>query len=295
MRDAAEVIAQLRSRGELWDGVGGAPALGGETLRRYRRTEARLARMARRHAGEDWRAPAAIGMHTLERAGYFADFPHWLTVAAHLRDDPAALERVARSDQPARAAAETSVVAAALPPAVCYHVYERLAERTIGAEPLLVTAQGTCWRHEEASRPLARGWAFTMREIVCVGTPAQVTGFRRQWMRRALRLARRRGLAPRLVPASDPFFAPTARGRALLQRLRARKHELLLPVGAGDEIAVASFNHHDRFFGERFALRLPDGAPAATGCVAFGLERWLLAELAAGASEAEPHLERSGP
>ncbi len=108
------------------------------------------------------------------RAGwaYFASFPQWLTLAAHLDDRDGALERLATQPNPAQAARDGAASAgAALPPAVCYHVYANLAGRVV-ASPTVLTAQGTCWRHEGARHaPLERGWAFTMREVVCIGTP----------------------------------------------------------------------------------------------------------------------------
>jgi seryl-tRNA synthetase len=163
---------------------------------------------------------------------------------------------------------------------MCYHVYAALAGRVL-ATPAMVTVQGTCWRHEgEALRPLARGWAFTMREGVCIGDTEAVAAFRARGIDRGLALAVTLGLEARLEEATDPFFAPTARGRQLLQRLKGLKQELRLPVGDAS-VAAASFNLHERFFGEAFDIRLPDGAPAASGCVAYGIDRWLLAFLAA--------------
>ena len=79
--------------------------------------------------------------------------------------------------------------------------------------------------------------------------------------------------------ATDPFFAPAARAKHVLQQLKELKHELLLPIGASNSIAASSFNLHETFFGEAFDIRLPNGKPATTACVAFGLERWLLAFL----------------
>ena len=99
-------------------------------------------------------------------------------------------------------------------------------------------------------------------------------------MRRALALAAALGLDGELAEATDPFFAPTARGRALLQRVKGLKQELLLRVG-DERVAAASFNLHERFFGEAFDIRLADDAPAASACVAYGVERWLLAFLVA--------------
>jgi hypothetical protein len=79
--------------------------------------------------------------------------------------------------------------------------------------------------------------------------------------------------------ASDPFFAPSARGRAALQRIKGLKHELVFRFPDGRPLAIASFNDHEEFFGDAFSISLADGSAASSGCVAFGLERWLLAVL----------------
>lgn len=281
MRSADRVVTELRARGELWEAAPGLVGLRGDVLALYERIERLAADAADDGACESWRPPAALALSTLARARYFESFPQWLTLAAHLREDTASLERVARSADPAADACGACAPAdAALPPAVCYHVYAALAGRML-MQPACVTTQGTCWRHEgDRLRPLARGWAFTMREGVCLGEADVVTRFRDRGIARARSLAAALSLDARLEEATDPFFRPTARGRELLQRLKGLKQELRLPVG-DDTVAAASFNLHEGFFGEAFDIRLADGSPAASGCVAYGLERWLLAFLAA--------------
>jgi seryl-tRNA synthetase len=280
MRRRDALVATLRARGELWDAAPGLTGLRGRPLAVLRRINQRLASLCAAETDDEWIVPPALSLSTLERADYFASFPHWLTVAAHLSDDLATLEQVASSPTPARAAAEAVAPAtAALPPAVCYHVYAALARSTISARRV-VTAQACCWRHEgDRLAPLERGWAFTMREIVCIGGEAECLAFRDRGLAIAQRLANELGLDCWTEPAEDPFFAPTARGRALLQRVKALKHELRVPIGDGDTTATASFNFHEQFFGEAFDIRLANGEPAYTACVAFGLERWLLATL----------------
>jgi seryl-tRNA synthetase len=286
MRSAERVVTELRARDELWEAAPGLVGLRGDALALYERIERLAADAAADGTGEPWRPPAALALSTLARSRYFESFPQWLTLAAHLREDAASLERVARSADPAAAACDACAPAdAALPPAVCYHVYAALAGRVL-THPVRVTAQGTCWRHEgDALRPLARGWAFTMREGVCLGDADVVAAFRDRGIARARALAAALSLDARLEEATDPFFRPTARGRELLQRLKGLKQELRLPVG-DDIVAAASFNLHEGFFGEAFDIRLADGSPAASGCVAYGLERWLLAFLAAHGTSA---------
>ena len=282
MRSAEDVVGGLLRRGDLWEAAPGLVGLAGEALALYRQLERRIEALAARETTVEWRVPQAITFETLARAEYFASFPQWLTAASHLSDDPATLERVATAPDPAaeaRRAVEPPT--AALAPALCYHAYAALAGRTL-EQPVVLTTQGTCWRHEgERLTPLERGWAFTMREIVCFGTTEEVEEFRQRGMARTTRLARSLGLEPSVELATDPFFAPTARGKELLQRVKSLKHEMLLAVGPQRRIAAASFNHHETFFGRAFDVRLRDGSPASTGCLAFGLERWLLAYLCA--------------
>jgi seryl-tRNA synthetase len=280
------VVTELRRKGELLEPSTGVVSVRGDALALMRALELRLVNVAVSDGFDEWSFAPAIGMQTLARAGYFESFPQWLTTAAHLSDDPATLERVARAANPAVAAGEVvRSSACALPPALCYQVYGVFAGRTVTA--VRIATQGTCWRWEEAGfRPLERGWAFTMRELVHLGTPADVQSFRARGAEQVQELARGLGLEGRMAAATDPFFAPTARGRAVLQRIKDLKTELRLPVGGGESVAAASINDHERFFGERFDIRLPDGEPAASGCVAFGLDRWLLAFLVAHGTEA---------
>ena len=289
MTPARDVIDALQRSGQLWEVAPGLVGLGGPALRLLQRIEQRVSELARAAAKEEWRVPPAVSFASLTRSQYFASFPQWLTVASHLSTDPEALDRVASAEDPGlevqRAVAPP---AAALSPAVCYHAYARLSGREIGAERR-VTLQSTCWRHEgDRLRPLERGWAFTMREVVCVGSPDAVARFLEQALTRVTDLANELGLSFRLEEASDPFFAPSARGRALLQRVKGLKREVIVPLGEGEgSLAVASLNDHELHFGEAFDLQLPDGKPASSACVAFGLERLLLSVLVQHGLDAE--------
>ena len=270
------IIRILRSRGELWDIAPGVTALRGDVATLFRSLERAIAALCGLEASDEWRVPPAIDFATLGRAEYFASFPQWLTLVSHLSDDPAVLERVAQHNEPTHAAAPPRV---ALNPAVCYHVYAALARDVIDA-PRIVTAQSECWRHEAGRHaPLARGWAFTMREVVCIGSDDDARAFLARCIDLVTNFARSLDIDATLAVATDPFFAPAARAKLMLQQMKELKRELLLPLNRSDRIAAASFNLHDTFFGEAFEIRLANGNPATSACVAFGLERWLLAFL----------------
>jgi seryl-tRNA synthetase len=282
MLSPEEVVAALRDNGSLWQVVPGVTGLRGPVVSLLHEIESALLEIARGETSDEWIAPAGVAFETLERAHYFASFPQWLTAAAHLSGDDAVLAEIAASAAPGEAARISLGQADfVLPPAICYNTYAALAGSSIGDNPLVMTAQSTCWRHEGTRHePLQRGWAFTMREIVCVGSERDVKGFLDRSVEMVGALERMLGLDCELVTASDPFFAPTARGRAALQRIKGLKHELEFRFADGRPLAIASFNDHELFFGEAFGITLADGTPAWSGCVAFGLERWLLAILA---------------
>jgi hypothetical protein len=126
-----------------------------------------------------------------------------------------------------------------------------------------------------------------MREIVCVGSDYDVEAFRQRWTTRTLDFARSLGLEPEVAVATDPFFAPTARGKQVLQRIKTLKHEMVVRFPDDRTLAIASFNNHEQFFGDSFGISLAGGKPAASSCVAFGIERWLLAVLAARGVDAD--------
>ena len=111
-----------------------------------------------------------------------------------------------------------------------------------------------------------------MREIVLLGDPDWLNEKIGLIQAQILRIAERYALPVHWETAEDPFFLPTAKGKALMQRLMETKKELV--CDGPEALAIASINRHGTFFGERFAIRQPDKMPVHTACVAFGLDRW---------------------
>jgi seryl-tRNA synthetase len=165
----------------------------------------------------------------------------------------------------------------AVPPAACLHCYAELADRVLDTTPLVLAVRNRCARGDE-TLDVAHGRLreFTMREIVVIGAASEVDRARRALMRRTQTYVTRLDLSATIEVATDPFHIAADRGKLAVQRLRALKYELRMPV-AGETIAVASFNYHEDHFGRAFGITLPDGSVAHTACVAFGLERWELA------------------
>jgi seryl-tRNA synthetase len=215
---------------------------------------------ARELGAAEHRYPSLIAAEVLKRAGR----EEWTSV---MRSEAHA-ERasLARNDN-------------ALAPAVCYHTYPEYENTTLGENPSVLTALGRCYRDEDGNYvPLERLWEFNMREVIVLGTREQVESTRQRIVKHVTELVNTLGLDATIDVAADPFFTSADEGRRLMQQAGALKHELLLTVEPnGRAIAAASFNHHLDYFGSRFGITLPNGSPVSSGCVAFGLERWVLA------------------
>jgi acyl carrier protein len=241
-----------------------APPAGGADLAARERLDRDLRGLAAHLAPEELVCPALIARGVLETAEYPQAFPHLLLFAAASRDPQAA-----PGEAPAADLAPTEWC---LSPAVCYHIYARLAG-TRRAGPAAFTVRGRCFRHEAETAPGRRQIEFEMREIVLVGEEGWVETTAAALRGALAELAAFWGLPGRWEPAEDPFFLPRAAGKAAMQRLLGTKEELRLPTGE----ALGSVNRHGTFFGERFGISGPAGRPAATSCLAVGLDRWVYA------------------
>ena len=270
----ASPVDALVQRGDVRLTSVGQVALSGLALGVFEAVDRTVARWARELGAAEHRYPSMIDLSVLERAGRVDHLT--LVIPSERRESR-------NHDRPDREpVSPASAPATALAPAVCYHAYPELEGTAIGAEPTILTAVGRCYRHEDGHHvPLERLWDFTMREIIILGARDQVEAHRQALVRQVGELVTLLELDGSIEPASDPFFAAGDEGRRLMQQAGALKHELRLAVDAtGRTIAAASFNHHHDYFGTRFAIGLTNGIAAHSGCVAFGLERWVLAVLA---------------
>jgi seryl-tRNA synthetase len=234
-----------------------------EAINGFEEIDSEFLQLARRHDARELQFPTLINKALLERAEYPQAFPHLLMIACACHD-------------PARESlfVPDNLIPQEwyLSPAVCYHAYAHYRGQML-AKPQIVTARGRCYRREASFQFGRRQLEFEMRELVLFGDPEWLNDRIALLQVEVDRIARRCGLPVHWETAEDPFFLPTAKGKALMQRLMETKKEL---VWDGPEpLAIASINRHGTFFGERFAIRHSDMSPVHTACVAFGLDRWV--------------------
>lgn len=255
----------------------GQSTLAGPLLDLYRRLDRLFLSWAEDWGATEYLFPTFLPARELACVDYLRSFPHLATFPVTL--DPAEENLLAftRGDAPdARGRVwltATAPVLDVLTPAACYHFYAAFRGERLH-EPRYVTTRATCFRRESHYAPLARQWSFSMREIVCLGTADEVKAFLEDGRRRVARYVEEIGLGVAWEVATDPFFRPQQNPKHLAQRLDPLKTEMVF----GGSLAIGSVNFHRDYFGEAFGIRR-EGRDAYSGCVAFGVERWLRAIL----------------
>ena len=277
---AVDPMPILLSVGEVNQEADGIFAVGPLLTRLINFFESRFLGLADSFAAQPYRFPTLIPARYLDQVNYFSAFPHSLSFATHLRTDLDVIDDFAAHAACGEHGLNTpmdsfSKIETLLSPAVCYHLYFALANRPLPKGQVVATAVGNCFRYESSNLvSLERLWNFTMREIIFVGPKEFVLDNRETARQRMQATFADIGLAYRVESANDPFFIGEFRKQAAFQSAFQLKYEIRARLPFKDStLAVGSYNYHQDFFGRRLNMTLPDGSPAHTGCVAFGLER----------------------
>jgi len=221
------------------------------------------------------RFPPVVSLARLQTSGYLQSFPHLLGCVSCLSGEESEIRSMVERPNWVASLSPTEL---ALSPAACYPIYPLAASRgKIPGKGLKFDVASYCFRRE-ATHEIDRLPAFRMREFVCLGTPEQVLDFRNRWVSRATRMAEQLGLTFHTETASDPFFGREGRLAKLMQLEQSLKIELLVPLRSKRKpTACMSFNYHRDHFGRVWDLHTGKRETAHTACVAFGMERLVLA------------------
>lgn len=163
--------------------------------------------------------------------------------------------------------------------AACHAVYP-LCAGDLPAGGRYFDVHSYCFRHEP-SRQAARMQSFVMHEVVFVGGAEEAWQHRETGLAHGLDMLSGLGLDMAAVPASDPFFGRIGTVLAAGQLDEELKMEGVTAIpGTEGATAVMSANCHRDHFGRPFSIRTAGGETAHSACVAFGVDRIVVALLA---------------
>lgn len=231
-----------------------------------RRLESHFMEFADGYKLQEWEIPALISGDVLKKCGYFRTMPNQLTSVGYINKQ--AIDEVINKDN----IEESDVLKSNffLTPAACIHLYPMISGQQIRNE--LITTRARVYRYEDAKfEEGTRLWDFGVREFVAVGTPEFVKSFLVNFQEKSLEYASQCGIECQIISSNDHFY-PTKNNEMMkkMQKANGLKMEL---VCKSNQLAIASYNYHGSHFSKPF--NFDDEGSIVTGCVGFGLDRWI--------------------
>ncbi|MBX9571586.1 MAG: hypothetical protein K2X77_22025 [Candidatus Obscuribacterales bacterium] len=250
----------------------GQSSFTGSLLELFKDLDQYFLRWAAKWKAQEYYFPPFLSAAQMQKLDYFKSFPHLITIPVVLddaQDNLKAFSEKAVNPQGSILLTQLSDVRQVLTPAACYHFYDELEGSNLH-QAKFVTTRCVCYRREKQYTPLQRQWAFSMREIVCLGGAEEVKTYLAEFEDLLQQFFQAQGLPVKFEYATDPFFNPASNPKYLMQKLDPVKKEMIYD----GQLSIGSLNFHRSFFGETFSIKQNE-TPVNSACVAFGLERWM--------------------
>lgn len=223
--------------------------------------------------------PVLLKVDSLEKTGYLRRSPYHCIFCSSLRRDESMVRSVLykRGSEKAEYVKELQEPEYTLSPSACFHVFEHYQNKTL-EDTRVVTLMQNVFREEE------KGWSeierlrdYKIREIVFFGDPQFVRKKRETIMDLTNQFLKELGLPYQWEIATDAFMFAEMKRFEKYQREKRSKYELRLKVNGDRTMAAASFNLHETAFTKPFHIKINHLEETVSGCVGYGLERWILA------------------
>lgn len=259
-----DIYADLLKDGHLIKFGEGQYGMGKTFLQVFKYFERGCYQLASRQNPVEYVYPIMIPMRYLKQCEYFGEFPRSATFLSTL-DGNVKSSRVCKFPF-LQYQTEPEHVGKA---AVCLHCFPHFENKII-SEPVTITTQGRCYRHESGDMK-THLWEFIMRESIYLGSAESVRNRLEEIRHLAEEWLARLGVQFWIETADDPFFARNPVVLKMTRLVRDSKYELRIG-DSKDSLAAASFNFHGPHFSKSF--NITDGKKyLATGCAGFGIER----------------------
>ncbi len=257
---------------------GGYAVFGGSAMQLFQNIEKMFLRLAAKTDAQEFHFPVFISAKELKKLDYFKSFPQLIHFPVSLKLNEENLNAFAQgehiNDNGQMNLTEIGPICECLTPAACYHFYIYHQGMNLPTTTYLTT-RAHCFRQENFYEPLRRQRNFNMREVVAIGTMDEVKAFLNDYKEFLTSILSQLKLPVEWEIATDPFFDP-GNPKLLMQTIDPVKQEMIFMKGTPEELSIGSINFHKNYFGEGFDIKVK-GETAFSGCVAFGMERWIYA------------------
>lgn len=222
--------------------------------------------------------PVLLPLNAYQKTGYLKRSPQYAMFCCNTFEDVEKLEVLSRDVENRNLKTQLKEPTFALSPSACFHTYLEY-ENTILDENSAFTFCQSVFRNEGRFNfsEIGRLMDYHVREIVLIGSDEYVLTVRQQILTLLVEFLNKLGLCYTVDVAADPFVMPKIQKFKKIQRSEEIKYEVKLNCSPKDRISVASFNLHGSAFTHPFNIKIADRNDTVTGCIGFGIERWVIA------------------
>lgn len=222
--------------------------------------------------------PVLLPVEAYRKTGYLRTSPQYSMFCCNAIEDMFLLEKINKSENLSEFLSEPNL---ALSPAACFHTYCSHENHTLQKETVYTFNQNV-FRNEGRLNwdDFGRLRDYHVREIVFLGSDAFVRTKKDKILELVIAFLQEIELNAKIFIAHDPFVIPKMQKFKKVQIQEGNKYELQIYYASEKSLAAASFNVHGTAFTQPFNIKVEKVDAAVTGCIGFGLERWVLAFIA---------------
>lgn len=258
----------------------GLLSLKSKAIRLHKYFDSIFRKFALELGAEEIQYPTLLPLESIVKSGYLRTSPQYSMFVCHSREDIDHLTCMHQYKDEGELMEHLSSPQLVLSPAACFHCYMDLENKILNG-PKVITLKQNVFRHEGRLNwnDFGRLQDYQVREIVFIGDMSYITYCREKIMRKTQNFVSNYGIVSKMCVAHDPFVVPSMQRFKKIQHEEQSKYELQIAFKENEYLSCASFNFHGRAFSESFHFQVKDVDVTVTGCVGFGLERWVLAFL----------------
>lgn len=222
--------------------------------------------------------PVLLPVEAYQKTGYLKRSPQYAIFCCNTFEDIDKLEDLQHNIQNDNIQLSLKQPTFALSPSACFHTYLEYENTVLDSDSVYTFCQSV-FRNEGRFNFLEIGrlMDYHVREIVMIGSIDFVSTTRQEFLNKVVELMKEWGICFSVHIAADTFVMPKIQKFKKIQKVEKLKYEIKLNCNLSHKISVASFNLHGSAFTDPFNIKVKNNDDTVTGCIGFGIERWVIA------------------
>lgn len=261
---------------------GGFVSLEGDAVILYEFFDNEFRKIAEKLDAKEERYPILLGIDTMKDTGYYRRSPQYTMFCSDVTEDFEDLEKMSNASFVDKNLDEViQIPSFSLSPSACFHVYEKYRGQTM-PQNSVITLNQSVFRNEGRLNweEFGRLRDYHVREIVFLGTQEFVEQTRENIREEVMTFIRKMNMDAYITVAADAFIMPKMIKYKKYQKMEKSKYEVRVSYDKDHTLAAASLNLHGTAFTSPFHIKVKGVDNPVSGCVGFGIERWILVFLA---------------